>query len=81
MPLAIRGQANRIAKTLGLGALVIAVVIAVGCGGALRSGSGYQASGDPLLIGVDPGPLGSTTPQTLQVRLQTNSSPMAVEPQ
>ena len=60
---------KRTANALGLVALLCAVVASVGCGGALRSRSGYQASADPLLIGVDPGPLGSTTPQSLQLRL------------
>lgn len=60
---------KRTANAFGLVALLCAVVASVGCGGALRSRAGYQASGDPLLIGVNPGPLGSTTPQSLQVRL------------
>lgn len=58
----------RIARVLGLVALLWTVVAGVGCGGAI-SGSNSQTNGDPLHLGVNPGPMGSTTPQTIQVRL------------
>lgn len=63
----------RIARVLGLVALLWTVVASVGCGIA-SSGSNSQASGDPLHLGVTPGPLGSTSPSTIQVRLGSEPS-------
>ncbi len=59
---------NRSARILALAILLCAVMATVGCSGALSS-SHNQANGDPLHLGVEPGPLGITVPQTIEVRL------------
>lgn len=63
----------RVARAVGLAALLWTVAFGLGCGGAL-SGSANQPNGDPLHLGVTPGPLGSTIPQTIQVRLGSEPS-------
>ena len=64
---------HRIAGVLGLVALLWTVLASVGCGVAV-SGSNGQQNGDPLHLGVNPGPLGSTNPSTIQVRLGSEPS-------
>src|SRR5712671_5889703 len=59
---------NGIARIVALATLLCAVVATIGCSGALSS-SHHQANGDPLQLGVVPGPLGAPIPQTLEVRL------------
>jgi len=61
------GQLSRIARVLSIAALLSAILASVGCGGAI-SGTNSHANGDPLGLGVVPGPLGSTAPQMIQVR-------------
>lgn len=58
----------RIARVLGLAAVLWTVVSALGCSG-VSTGASNQTQSDPLHLGSAPGPLGSTTPQTIQVRL------------
>ncbi len=64
---------NRVVHALVLAALLCAVVASIGCGGVI-SGPGYRPNGDPLHLGVDPGPLGSVNPQTIEVRLGSEPS-------
>ena len=61
---------NRIARLVWLPALLCAIVAGVGCGGAITG----SHNGDPLHLGVEPGPLGSTSPQTIEVRLGSEPS-------
>jgi hypothetical protein len=58
----------RIARVLGLAALLLTVASGLGCAG-VSTGASNQGQGDPLHLGSSPGPLGSTTPQTIQIRL------------
>ena len=62
-----KNQLFRIARACGLAALVWTVAAGLGCGGAIQSVN--KPLNDPLALGVEPGPLGSTNPQTIQVRL------------
>jgi len=64
---------NGIARIVALATLLCAVVATIGCSGALSS-SHHQANGDPLHLGVVPGPLGVPIPQTLEVRLGSEPS-------
>jgi hypothetical protein len=57
-----------IARLVGLVILVGIMIAGVGCGGAI-SRTDSQPNGDPLGLGVVPGPLGSTNAQTMQVRM------------
>ena len=64
---------DRMARPLVLVVLVCSLAAAIGCGGAL-TGSNHNRNGDPLHLGVHPGPLGSTEPQTLEVRIGSEPS-------
>ena len=64
---------NGIVRVFGLAILLCAVMASTGCSGAI-GGSHNQPNGDPLHLGVTPGPLGSITPQTIQVRLGSEPS-------
>lgn len=64
---------NRVSSALGFAALLCALVASTGCTGALSSSSS-QPNRDPLGLGVQPGPLGSPTPQKIQVRLGSEPS-------
>jgi len=62
----------QIVRALGLAALLWIVATGLGCVGALSSSPANppsQPQNDPLHLGASPGPLGSTNPQTVQVRL------------
>jgi uncharacterized protein DUF5666 len=63
----------QIARVLGLVGLLWMALASVGCGVA-GSGSNGQQNGDPLHLGVNPGPLGSTDPSTIQVRIGSEPS-------
>ncbi|MFY9559038.1 MAG: hypothetical protein WAQ52_02275 [Terriglobales bacterium] len=63
----------RISRALGLAALLGALVATLGCGGAISSPHNAP-NGDPLGLGVEPGPLGSTDPQTIEVRVGSEPS-------
>lgn len=58
----------RVCWIIGLFAFLSMTMTTVGCGGAL-SNSHSQRTSDPLGLGVVPGPMGSTNPQTIQVRM------------
>lgn len=58
----------RTLRIFSLAALVTAVAINLGCGGSSASSSAHTM-GDPLHLGASPGPLGSTTPAEIQLRL------------
>jgi hypothetical protein len=64
---------DRIAGVLSLAALLFTILAGLGCGGAITN-SGNHPNGDPLGLGVTPGPLGSTDPQTIQVRMGSEPS-------
>ncbi len=72
MSLAGMDGLRRVEKLVGLAALLFVLGMAMGCGGALSANQ--AGGGDPLHLGVTPGPLGSTTPQTIQVRLGSEPS-------
>lgn len=55
-----------------LAATTAMVVASTGCGGAITSSD--PSSGDPLHLGVHPGPMGSTDPQVIQVRAGSEPS-------
>jgi hypothetical protein len=52
--------------------LVFVIVACSGCG--MISSSKNQTNGDPLHLGVHTGPLGSQTPQTIEVSLGSEPS-------
>jgi len=58
---------RRISSALILAAFLSTTAANVGCGGAIAN-SGHP-SGDPLHLGVTPGPQGSTDPQIIELRL------------
>src|SRR4051812_29266351 len=64
---------NRMAHPLAVIAVLCSLAAAIGCGGTL-GGSSHDRNGDPLHLGVHPGPLGSTDPQTLEVRIGSEPS-------
>jgi hypothetical protein len=64
---------NGIARILALATLLCAVVGTIGCSGALSS-SNDQFKGDPLHLGVRPGPLGTTAAQSIEIRLGSEPS-------
>jgi hypothetical protein len=67
---------NRSARVLGLAAVLWIVVASSGCG--MISSSNNHTNGDPLHLGVHPGPLGSTTPQSYSnVNYRPPTSPAA----
>jgi hypothetical protein len=59
-----------------LAALLCVVVASSGCG--LISSSNNHTNGDPLHLGVHPGPLGSTDPSTIEVRMGSEPSDRVV---
>lgn len=62
-------QLNRLVRIASLAALITAVIIGVGCGGGGNVSSAQKSVGDPLHLGGSPGPLGSPTPSSIQIRL------------
>jgi len=64
-----RVNLHGMAKVGSLMALIGAVLLTVSCGGANCTLASSQKQGDPLHLGADPGPLGSTTPSAIQIRL------------
>jgi hypothetical protein len=64
---------KRNARILGLAVLLCTIVACIGCGGAII-GSNHHVNGDPLHLGVEPGPLGTTDPQAIEVRLGSEPS-------
>jgi hypothetical protein len=63
-----QADTKQISHIVMFAALFCAVVATIGCGGAISS-SHSQSNGDPLHLGVIPGPLGSPIPQTIEVGL------------
>jgi hypothetical protein len=61
-----------IARALCLAMLFGLVAATIACSGVI--GVPHDNAGDPLHLGVTPGPLGSTTPQTIQLRLGSEPS-------
>jgi len=59
-------------RVLTLAAMLLTVAANIGCGGAI-TGS-HQPNGDPLHLGATPGPLGSTDPQVMELRLGSEPS-------
>jgi len=64
---------NGIARILALATLLCALIATIGCSGAV-SGSNDQFKGDPLHLGVRPGPLGTTAAQSIEIRLGSEPS-------
>lgn len=63
---------NQSARVLGLAVVLCVVLASTGCG--TISSSSNPANRDPLGLGVQPGPLGTTDPQIIEVRLGSESS-------
>ena len=59
---------NLMVRTVRLAALLSLLLACAGCV-SLMTNPHSAANGDPLQLGINPGPQGSTTPQTIQVRL------------
>src|SRR5262249_33044890 len=64
---------HRVVRALGLAVIWCVAAIGIGCAGAI-SNSHNQPNGDPLHLGAAPGPLGSPTPQTIELRLGSDPS-------
>ena len=60
-------------RIVGLAVLLSAVVFGAGCG-FVNTRSASQNQSDPLNLGGSPGPLGSPTPQRVEVRLGSEPS-------
>ena len=58
----------QIVRIVGLAIIISTVVSGVGCG-FVNSQSASRNQGDPLHLGGSPGPLGTTDPQSIQVRM------------
>jgi hypothetical protein len=68
MPPCCAVRHHTIERILALVTLAFVCAIGIGCSGALSS-SHSQSERDPLHLGAAPGPLGTVTPQTVELRL------------